>query len=216
MAKRRAKRHSTDAGGTGGDAGRELELDAGAKTGELDGATASASATEQTVAAEPGVDAGETPPGSVGLVTVEVDRPAILEEAAQVADAAEPPASSSSSAELEQPTPAPAGELDVNARAADVAPAVQLLVSECCATFAPGWRVSSEESERVANAAALVLAHWMPAGVIEPKYVALFTLATSLYGVAAKRRRPDGSWFPLREPVSSSSSTSPTPAAIAL
>lgn len=169
-----------------------------------------AGADDHATAGDAGAPGG--PSGSVGAVAVEVDREAILAEAAAVA------ASSSSSDAAAAPlvdvgAAASIADPDPQAKAADVAPAVRLLVAQCCMTFAPGWQVTREESDGVGDAAALVLAHWMPAGVIEPKYLAIVTLATSLYGVASKRRREDGTWAPLRVV---SSATPPARVALAV
>lgn len=141
----------------------------------------------------------------VGAVAVEIDRAEILAEAAAVA-AADP------SAPALAPASGPAPELDVAAKAADVAPAVRMLVAQCASTFAPGWEITSEESNGVADAAALVLAYWMPAGVVDPKYVAIMVLAGAAYGVAAARKREDGSWLPLRKPAAPATSPATPPA----
>jgi len=148
-------------------------------------------------------------------VPVDVDRPAILEEAAAIAAA-------SSSSSSGNPAPSSGAELaaapvvDVQAKAADVVPAARMLVAQLSGAFAPNWEVTKAETEGVADSLALVLAYWMPDGAIDPKYVAVLSLAGALYGVAAQRREPDGSWKPLRKPLerapAPSSPTSPAPA----
>jgi hypothetical protein len=199
---------------------RKSKTSAGTRAGELAG---NGAGTQETDAGAAAVAAGEREAGSagdagagspssshgpLGSVAVEVDRAAILAEAAAVAAEAGEGAGPVPAAE-----PAPVPALDVQAKAADVAPAVRLLVAQCSAAFAPNWQITKPESDGVADAAALVLAYWMPDGVLEPKYLAIITLATSLYGVAATRRREDGSWLPLRAPraPASSSPTSPAP-----
>lgn len=156
-----------------------------------------------------GVDSGAGSSSGSGRPVghVEVDRAAILAEAQTIAatDTA-PPA-------LEPALP-PALSNDPSSKAADVAPAVRLLVAQCSSTFAPGWEITKAESDGVGDAAALVLAYWMPDGVLEPKYLALVTLATSLYAVAGSRRLADGTWMPLRAPRAprAPASSSSTPA----
>jgi hypothetical protein len=182
----------------GPDAGPDVELvDELERTGSFradDGAGPDAGPVEHVAPAGDGI-------------AVEVDRTQILEEAAAIA------ASSSSAA------PTPAGELapamagDVEAKAAEVAPAVRMLVAQCAGAFAPNWEITQGEADGVADAAALVMAYWMPDGAIDPKYLAIVTLATALYGVAGKRRRADGSWVPLRAPrAPASTAPAPSPA----
>lgn len=203
-----ARKSQTRAGKRAGNGAGEL---AGAEL-ERAGTETAVDAGTETARADVGTGAGESsrPLGDVAAgVAVDVDRPALLEEAAAIAASssdAPPATSSSSSTEL-------AIAVDVQAKAADVAPAIRLLVSNCCGTFAPNWEVTKAEGDGVADAAALVAAYWMPDGVLEPKYLALLTLAMSLYGLAGARRLPDGSWVPLRKPREpASSSPAPSPA----
>ena len=192
MDTRNTKGRRASAGELDDAAGRELELGAGAQGGDAGEGSAGPA------------DAGAG--ATSGLGPVEVDRAAILAEAQAIADTAAPASSS---------TLAPAIAGDAQSKANDVAPAVRMLVAQCSSAFAPGWEITKAESDGVADAAALVMAYWIPDGVLEPKYLAIITLATSLYGVAGARRREDGSWLPLRaprEPASSSSSSSSTPA----
>jgi hypothetical protein len=175
---------------------------------ELERTGAFTAGGEGSAAGEPdaGTGASSSSAGPVGALAVEVNREQILAEAAAIA------ASSPSSSDVPAIAPASsAPALTVEAKAADVAPAVRMLVSRCCGTFAPNWEITKEEGDGVADAAALVMAYWMPDGILEPKYLAIISLATSLYGVAGARRLADGSWVPLRAPRAPSSSSSTPP-----
>lgn len=137
-------------------------------------------------------------------VTVETDRPALLAEAAAIAAEAPAPEPVATGAPPESPPPegmAPGVPLAPDQLASEAAPAVRGLVSTLAETIAPNWEITRAESDRVGDALALVMAYWMPAGAIEPKYVALVSLAGSLYSVAGARRDAStGKWKPLRKP----------------
>jgi hypothetical protein len=184
MERKRKKNPRAKSGKTSVSAGPTIETSAG----PIAGPDADASA-------------GETAP-RVGVVAVEVDRAAILNEAAAVAAEAPPetpvPAQAGEAPSLSH-EPAPAPVLDPSAKAAEVQPAVRFLVAQVFTVAAPAWAVTDEESNNVADATALVLAYWMPADAIDPKYVALMSLAGALWGVASKRRDEHGNWKPLRE-----------------
>lgn len=137
--------------------------------------------------------------GPVGHVAVEVDRPALLAEAAAIAaDApAEPPAAAtaeSPAAGVADPAvPAPMPEQE----AAGMQPVLRFATAQLAA-LAPGWKITQEESDGVADATALVLAYWMPPGAVHPKYVAILSLAGALWSIAAQRRDDDGKFLPMR------------------
>lgn len=140
----------------------------------------------------------------MGHVAVEVDRTAILAEAAAVA-AESPQTAPAPTGELGQAAPAldqnaapPAPALDPVAKAAEVAPAVRFLVAQVVNLTAPNWQVTPDECNGIGDAAAMVLAYWMPPDAIDPKYMAVMSLAGAVWAVAAKRRDDDGNWRPLR------------------
>jgi hypothetical protein len=204
MGRKKSRGRGRPAKGAAGAAGAGTEASAGAATD----ATAGAGAVET--------------PRSVGHVAVEVDRAAILAEAAEAAAEAPPDAPAVSAAGTQEaPAPAtpaagapvPVTSGDIAAKAAEVAPALRLIMVNACAALAPNWEISQAESDGVADATALVLAHWMPAGVVDPKYMAAFALAGALYGVASARRNDDGTWRPLRKPPANTPARPPTPPA---
>lgn len=143
------------------------------------------------------VSAGEIP-APVGHVAVEVDRPALLAEAAAIA--ADAPAETPGAAPLENPAAGGAvpAVSSPETEAAGLQPVMRLACAQL-AGLAPGWRITSQESDTVADAASLVMAYWMPPGIVQPKYVALMSLAGALWSVAAQRR-VDGKFLPLRNP----------------
>jgi len=167
-----------------------------------------------------GADTGETA-GSVGHVAVEVDRAAILNEAAAVAAEAPP----------ETPVPTPAGEapslshepasapvpvvpVDVEAKAVELAPAVSLLVHRGFALTAPAWEVTQDEAASIGGPLALVLAYFVPTDKMDPKWLAVATCAVAVYNVADKRRDEKGDFLPLREkPKLATPAATPAPAA---
>jgi hypothetical protein len=186
-----------------GDDAREFERN------ELDIAARDA---EQHLDVELGVgaaaDAGAAPSGSAGLV--DVDRAAIRAEAEAIAatapaDPGAPPASSPAPG-LDEPAGIPG---DPSSTASEIKVPIRLLCKNTARAFAPNWEISDKESDDVADALALTLAYWMPPGAVDPKYMVVFTLATSIYGVAATRREPDGSFKPLRARPSSTSPPAP-------
>lgn len=132
-------------------------------------------------------------------MTVEVDRAALLAEADAIA--AQAPAATLDPGQGAAQVPTLASAPDPASRLGETAPAVRLLVRTLSDTFAPNWAVTAQESDRVGDALAAVMVYWLPAGAIEPKYLALVTLAGAVYGVAAARRDADsGEWRPLRAP----------------
>jgi hypothetical protein len=208
MDKRKPRAAGTRAVDVAGDAAGTATHDEHAERRTGDELAAELAAEAAAASAGDGASSRRVEPvAAAGTIPVDVDRPAILEEAAAIA-------ASSSSSSIDTP----AGELEapiaqtIDAKAAEVAPAIRLLVAQCAGTFAPNWEITKQEGDGVADAAALVMAHWMPDGVLEPKYLAIIALAASLYGVAGARRLEDGSWLPLRKPrAPSSSSSSPAP-----
>jgi hypothetical protein len=139
-------------------------------------------------------------------VTVEVDAPALLAQAAEIAAAADGDAAPAQTdakpidgAAPAQGEPAPArAPAEVQAESAKLAPLVTMAVQTVANVVAPAWEVTGEECASVGAALADVLAHWFPnAGPDDPKWAALLGLAFAVAGVAAKRRTDDG-WKPLR------------------
>lgn len=156
--------------------------------------------------AEPtGATAGEEPAsvGSVaGGIPVEVDRPALLAEAAAIAAEmpAEAPAAPPADTPMNPAASPAAAPVDPAARAADVRPVVCLAVAQVAAMVAPNWEITKAESDAVGESLALVLAYWMPETGVDPKYLALGSLALSVWSVASARRDANGEWRPLRAP----------------
>lgn len=147
----------------------------------------------------------------MGSVEVEIDRAALLAEASEIgaqhSTAPAPGPSDVAGDPQPEALPQPAEPL---ALAEDVKPAVRMLVGELCDLIVPAWEIEQEESDGVADAAALVLAYWMPPGAVHPKYIALASLAGAIWGVARKRRTDDGKWFPMRrKTVERAASTAP-------
>lgn len=151
-------------------------------------------------AGEPAAEtAGEEPgrvepiaPAAAGGIAVEVDRAALLQEAAAIAG--ESPADVGGAGGA---TGALAPAMAPAEKAVEVQPAVRMLVSQAAGIFAPNWNVTRTESEQLADSLALVMAYWMPDGVIEPKYLALVSFGGAVWTVASARRDADG-WRPLR------------------
>jgi len=146
-----------------------------------------------------------------GGIAVDVDRGALLAEAAAIAaeSPAEPPASGAADAPAADSPPPSASPSDPAARATEVKPAVCDAVAKLSTFLAPNWNVTRAESDAVGESLALVLAYWMPETSIDPKYVALGTLAMSLWSVASSRRDENGQWRPLRQPAERQDDTAP-------
>jgi len=131
---------------------------------------------------------------------VEVDRPQIAAELAQLGSAA---------AAVDPVTPAPgagaapvAPEVPPDQRAGELAPMVVMVLEQVAETFAPNWEVSKAECSRLGGSVAAVLAYWVPQqAAVDPKYLALFSLAMSGWSVASARRDDNGKWRPLHKPA---------------
>ena len=155
----------------------------------------------------------------MGHVTVEVDRAAILAEAATAAADAPPetpvPATTGEvAAPSQEPAPAPVPAPQA-VSAEELKQAFRFAAAELAVMVAPAWEIEADESNAVADAGAMVLAYWMPPGAVDPKWLSLALLAGSVYGIARRRRNDDGTWKPLRvkaKPAAPAQAPAPSPA----
>lgn len=75
----------------------------------------------------------------------------------------------------------------------------------------PNWNLTPEECKGMSEGAALMCAAWWPDGYIPVKWALAFGFGATVFGVIKARRRPDGTFPPLRieQPAEQSASAPP-------
>lgn len=135
-------------------------------------------------------------------VAVEVDRAALLAEADAIAGTLPPltEAIAPTAAPIDAPGAAPMmPAMSEEEIASKLAPALTRGTHLAGQWLAPNWNITHEEAGSVARDLALVLAYWMPADSLQPKYAALAMLGLGLFALAETRTDPEtGALRPLK------------------
>lgn len=126
----------------------------------------------------------------MGMNTVEVDERALADQADRILSEvpADPPANAPTIADDGAPRELTLEEIQAAAAGYEVGSF--LIISKAAEVLVPAWDVTVEERKALSGSLSLALAAWFPDHHLPPKWMALLSVAGSMYAIVDARRDP--------------------------